>query len=76
MLGDTMRRHRLAAGLSQERLGLRAGVDRTYVSEIERDLKSPTVDMLIRLCRVMNARPSEILAEIEDSYRLKRRKKA
>lgn len=76
MLGDTMRRHRLAAGLSQERLGLQAGVDRTYVSEIERDLKSPTVDMLIRLCRVMNARPSEILAEIEDSYRLKRRKKA
>ena len=76
MLGDTMRRHRLAAGLRQERLGLRVGVDRTYVSEIERDLKSPTVDMLIRLCRVMNARPSEILAEIEDSYRLKRRKKA
>lgn len=76
MLGDTIRRHRLAAGLSQERLGLRAGVDRTYVSEIERDLKSPTVDMLIRLCRVMNAKPSEILAEIEDSYRLKRRKNA
>ena len=76
MLGDTIRRHRLAAGLSQERLALQAGVDRTSVSNIERDLKSPTVDMLIRLCRVMNARPSEILAEIEDSYRLKRRKKA
>lgn len=76
MLGDVMRRHRLAAGLSQERLGLRAGIDRTSVSNIERDLKSPTVDTLIRLCRVMNARPSEILAEIEDSYRLKRRKKA
>lgn len=71
-----MRRYRLAAGLSQERLGLRAGVDRGYVSEIERDIKSPTVDMLIRLCRVMGARPSEILAEIEDSYRLKRRKRA
>lgn len=76
MLGDTIRRHRLAAGLSQERLALQAGVDRTSVSNIERDLKSPTVDTLIRLCRVMNARPSEILAEIEDSYRLKRRKKA
>jgi transcriptional regulator with XRE-family HTH domain len=76
MLGDVIRRHRLAAGLSQERLALRAGVDRGYVSEIELERKSPTVDMLIRLCRVMNARPSEILAEIEDSYRLKRRKKA
>jgi len=71
-----MRRHRLAAGLSQERLGFRADVDRTSVSNIERDRKSPTVDTLIRLCRAMNARPSEILAEIEDSYRLKRRKKA
>lgn len=76
MLGDVIRRHRLAAGLSQERLGLHADVDRTSVSNIERDLKSPTVDTLIRLCRAMNARPSEILAEIEDSYRLKRRKKA
>ena len=76
MLGDVMRRHRLAAGLSQERLGFRADVDRTSVSNIERDRKSPTVDTLIHLCRAMNARPSEILAEIEDSYRLKRRKKA
>ena len=76
MLGDVIRRHRLAAGLTQEQLALRADADRGYISEIELDQKSPTVDMLIRLCRVMNAKPSEILAEIEDSYRLKRRKKA
>jgi transcriptional regulator with XRE-family HTH domain len=75
MLGDVMRRHRVAAGLTQEQLALRAGADRGYISEIELDIKSPTVDMLIRLCRVTGARPSEILAEIEDSYRLRRRKK-
>lgn len=74
MLGDELRDRRLAAGLSQEALADKAGVDRTYVSILERDLQSPTVDALIRLCRAMGVRASEVLARIEDGYRPKRRK--
>jgi transcriptional regulator with XRE-family HTH domain len=61
--------------LSQERLADKAGIDRTYVSMLERDLQSPTVDMLIRLCRAMGVRASEVLARIEDDHELKRRRR-
>ena len=74
MLGDALRQRRLAAGLSQESLANKAGIDRTYVSILERDLQSPTVDMLIRLSRAMGVLASEVLAEIERDHRLKRRK--
>ncbi len=75
MLGDELRKCREAAGLSQERLADKAGIDRTYVSILERDRQSPTVDMLIRVCRAMGVRASDVLAQIEDDYRLIRRKK-
>ena len=74
MLGDELRKAREAAGLTQEQLADGAGVDRTYVSILERNLQSPTVDTLVRLCRVLGVRPSEFLARFEDGYRPKRRK--
>jgi transcriptional regulator with XRE-family HTH domain len=43
--------------ISQERLGFDAGVHRTYVSLIERGIKSPTVGVLFRLCRALDAPP-------------------
>ncbi|NUO39651.1 MAG: helix-turn-helix transcriptional regulator [Gemmatimonadaceae bacterium] len=73
MLGDELRQRRLDSGLTQERLADKAGIDRTYVSILERNLQSPTVDMLIRLCRAMGTRASDVLARVEDDHRLKRR---
>ena len=65
MLGELLRQAREKAGLSQEQLALQAGVDRSYVSQLERDLKNPTVEMLIRLCRTMGASAAEIVAALE-----------
>jgi Predicted transcriptional regulators len=73
MLGDELRQRRLDSGLTQERLADKAGIDRTYVSILERNLQSPTVDMLIRICRAMRTRASDVLARVEDEHRLKRR---
>ena len=42
-------------GLSQEELAFQAGINRNYVGQIEREEKSPTVDILEKL-----ARPLEI----------------
>lgn len=74
MLGDELRKAREAAGLTQERLAFKAGMDRTYVSLLERDVQSPTLDSLIRLCRVLNVRASDIVARIEIYHRPKKRK--
>jgi len=65
MLGEELCKARKAAGLTQEALALDARVDRSYISELEHDKKSPTVDMLFRLCKVLGVRASEVVARVE-----------
>lgn len=65
MLGPLLRKARIHAGLTQERLAFEAQVDRTYISQLEHDKKSPTVAMLFRICLALNASPSRLIAELE-----------
>ncbi|MGO8688997.1 MAG: helix-turn-helix domain-containing protein [Thermoguttaceae bacterium] len=65
MLGEEIRKARLKAGLTQERLAFKAGVSRQYVSVLELNEKSPTVDTLIRVCRAMGASAGKIVARVE-----------
>lgn len=53
--------------MTQERLAAKAGVSRNYVSLLELNQKSPTVQMLFKLCRVLKVRPSHIIARLEES---------
>ncbi|HZK79763.1 MAG TPA: helix-turn-helix transcriptional regulator [Humisphaera sp.] len=69
MLGGELRKVRRAAGLTQEALAFRARVDRSYLSELERDLKSPTVSLLFRLCDAMGASASKVLSRVEKARR-------
>ncbi|WP_353368225.1 helix-turn-helix transcriptional regulator [Brucella sp. NBRC 12951] len=61
----TLRENR---GLSQEELGFLAGIDRTYVSGVERGLRNPTVLVLVRFAVALNVTPSLLLTDnIENS---------
>ena len=51
--------------MTQEGLALDAAVDRSYISQLERDKKSPTLDMLLRLCRALGVKASELVARVE-----------
>jgi transcriptional regulator with XRE-family HTH domain len=64
IFGDELRRVRKAAKLSQETLAFRAGLDRTYISLLERGIKSPTLNTFFRLCNVLNLKPDEFVAQI------------
>lgn len=66
-LGQVIRRHRTLAGFSQEELAARSGLHRTYISFLERGVKSPTVDVLARLGQALGVRGSELLAEAEET---------
>lgn len=57
-----VRRIRVELGLSQERLGIDSGVDRSYVSRLERGLENPTIAMLDRIARALNVTVSDLLA--------------
>ena len=52
-LSENIRNLRGRRGLSQERLALEAGVDRTLVSKIERMIANPTLAVLTRLAMVL-----------------------
>jgi transcriptional regulator with XRE-family HTH domain len=50
---------RVARGLSQENLAVDAGIDRTYVSRLERGLENPTVGVLEQLAEALAAEIAE-----------------
>jgi len=54
-----LRRWRVSRDLSQEKLAVDAGVDRTYVGRVERGLENPTVGVLDRLASALSIHISE-----------------
>jgi transcriptional regulator with XRE-family HTH domain len=64
-LGKELRKARLAAGLTQEELAFKADISRNYVSLLELDEKSPTVQVLLRICKALGVKASAVLARIE-----------
>ena len=57
--------------MTQEQLALQAHVDRSYLLELERDLKSPTVKLLLRLCETLGVSASGLIAKVEKDGRRK-----
>ena len=65
LLGKEIARLRKRIGLSQEELGFRAGVHRTYISQLERGLKSPTLNAILKLSRALKASAGKLVATVE-----------
>ncbi|MFB5744212.1 helix-turn-helix domain-containing protein [Cedecea sp. S5-13] len=53
-LGQRVKQLRLQKGLSQEALAERCGLDRTYVSGIERGVRNPTLEVLHIIANGLN----------------------
>ena len=63
--GAVLRRLRRAAGMSQEQLGLEAGVQRNFISLIETGQNQPTIGTISRLARALGMKASQLVAEAE-----------
>lgn len=63
--GQVLRKHRLAAGLSQEQLGLESGVQRNFISLIETGQNQPTISTIFKLAVAMGIKPSKLITETE-----------
>lgn len=61
LLGANVRRHRKLKGMSQEELSLEAGMKRSYVSDLERGTRNPTVRALGRLAEALKVEPHVLL---------------
>ncbi|MBV6325560.1 helix-turn-helix transcriptional regulator [Duganella sp. HSC-15S17] len=60
-----LRALRKEAGLSQEQLGLEAGVERNYVSLIERGINQPSIRVIFKLCAALDVRASSVIEAVE-----------
>jgi transcriptional regulator with XRE-family HTH domain len=56
-----VRKARRSLGLSQEDLALEAGLDRTYVSQVERGTRNCTTVVLARLARALKTTSDRLL---------------
>ena len=61
LLGANVRRYRKLAGMSQEELSLESGMKRSYVSDLERGTRNPSVRALGRLAEALKVEPHALL---------------
>ena len=63
IFGKNMRRLRVKAGLSQDEVAVRMGVEQTYVSGLERGVRNPTLTTLDRAAQALGVKIVELLVD-------------
>jgi transcriptional regulator with XRE-family HTH domain len=73
--GQALREVRKARKMSQEQLAFDSEFDRTYISLVERGIRSPTIRSVVRLAEVLEVKPSEIVSRMEVLLRTLKRQR-
>lgn len=60
-LGEKIQKLRKKQGLSQEELGFRADLHRTYIGSIERGEQNVSVDNIHKIARALKVSPKELM---------------
>ncbi len=63
ILAKNMRRLRAARGLSQEALAHECGINRTYLSGVERSERNVSVDNIARIAKGLKVEPWRLLKD-------------
>jgi len=66
ILGLEIQRRRIEQGWSQEYLAEITGLHRTYISQLERGLKSPSVRVLSHITNALGITMGEFLRAVEE----------
>lgn len=65
MFGDVLKRARRKVGMTQEQLAFEADLDRTYISRLENDKMSPTLETLLGRGDALGVPASRLVARVE-----------
>ncbi|GEM_PF-1706984 len=60
-----IQQRRKMLGLTQEQLAEHAGLHRTYISDIERGTRNPSIDCVLKLCKALELEPSALFLYAE-----------
>lgn len=66
IFGQNVRRMRKAAGISQEELAFQAGLARSYMSDVERGERNPTVKIIGRIAAALKISAAELVEGIPE----------
>jgi len=61
LVGENVRRLRIAASLTQEQFAERSGFSQQYISDLDRGRRNPTVVTLFELASALGATPVELI---------------
>jgi transcriptional regulator with XRE-family HTH domain len=64
--GESVRGIRKQRGVSQESLALMCGLDRTYISGIERGTRNPSLTNILKIAAALGVSPAEIFASAQE----------
>ncbi len=62
LLGKKIRKLRSKLGISQEELGFKSGLHRTYIGAIERAEQNVSIDNIHKIARALKVPPQELLS--------------
>jgi transcriptional regulator with XRE-family HTH domain len=60
-LAANLRKFRLEKGWSQEEFAHQADIHRTYVSDLERAARNPSIDIIERLAKTLGVRAGQLV---------------
>lgn len=63
--GEVLRKLRVEQNLSQDKLAELSHLDRTYISLLERGLRTPTISTLFSISNALDNSPSRIIKLVE-----------
>lgn len=69
-LGHLIRGKRQQAGISQEELAARSGLDRTYISGVERGTRNPSVTALLKIANGLRITIANLLEGLEGGEKI------
>jgi transcriptional regulator with XRE-family HTH domain len=63
--GQALREARRSKGISQEDLAERSGLDRSFISLVERGIQSPNIAVLLKVAEVLGVSAANLIAQTE-----------
>ncbi len=65
--GLVLKQQREKIGVSQEHIAFQSGLDRSFVSMLERGKRQPSLLTIFHLSQALSLKPSELVALVEES---------
>lgn len=69
-VGSLLRRHRKEKKLTLKMVAEKAGVSEGFLSQVENDVKSPSLDTLLNICEALEVNAGDLLNQLQSQERI------